>query len=57
MKMIEALKGEMKNSLKEVEEKTSKKWEEVNKSLKENKGSQEKKKNQTGEENGSRLEN
>ena len=36
MQMIEALKEEMKNSLKEMEEKTNKKLEEINKSLKEN---------------------
>ena len=34
MKMTEGLKEEMKNSLKEVEEKTNKKLEEINKSLK-----------------------
>ena len=35
--MIEALKEEIRNSLKEVEEKTNKKWEEINKSPKEKK--------------------
>ena len=34
MKMMEAFKEEMKNSLKEIEEKTNKKLEEINKSLK-----------------------
>ena len=37
-KMIEALKEEMKNSLKEMKEKTNKKLEEINKSLKESQG-------------------
>ena len=35
MKMVETLKEEMKNSLKEMEEKTNKKLEEINKSLNE----------------------
>ena len=34
MKMIEAFKEEMKNSTKEMEEKTMKKIEEINKSMK-----------------------
>ena len=37
MKMIEALKEEIKNSLEELEEKTNKKLEEINKSLKKTK--------------------
>ena len=36
MKMIEVLKEEMKNYLTEMEEKTNKKLEEINKSLKDN---------------------
>ena len=35
MKMMETFKEEVKNSLKEMEEKTNKKLEEINKSLKE----------------------
>ena len=42
MEMIEALKEEMKNSLKEMEERTNKKLQEINKSLKEIKENQEK---------------
>lgn len=44
MKMIEALKMEMNNSLKEIEEKTTKNWKKSINSLKKAKG----KKNQTG---------
>ncbi|KAL6031567.1 hypothetical protein STEG23_032262 [Scotinomys teguina] len=37
MKMIEeVLEGKMKNAVKEIEEKTNKKWEEMNKEIKEN---------------------
>ena len=43
--MLEALKEELKNSLKEMEEKTNNKLEEINKSLKEN----QEKHNQTDE--------
>ena len=42
MKMIETLKEEMKNSLKEMEEKTNKKLEDISKSLKGSQENQEK---------------
>lgn len=50
--MIEELKEEMKNSLDEMEEKTVKNCEEINKLIKEYK-----EKTNKGEENYSRLEN
>ena len=40
MKMIEALKEEMKNSLKEIEEKTNKNWKKSTNPLKKNKRKQ-----------------
>ena len=42
MKMMETFKEEMKNSLKEMEEKTNKKLEEINKPSKETQENQEK---------------
>ena len=56
MKMMETFKEEVKNSLKEMEEKTNKKLEEINKSLKDTQETQGKKNNQTGEGNSSRFE-
>ena len=52
MKIINYLKEEMKNSFKEIEKKTNKKLDEISKSLK-----TANKKNQTCEENSSRVEN
>ena len=42
MKMIESLKQEVKNSLKEIDEKNNKKFEEMSKSVKDTLGNQEK---------------
>ena len=42
MKVIESLKQEMKNSLKEMDEKNNKKFEKMNKSVKDTLGKQEK---------------
>ena len=42
MKVIESLNQEVKNSLREMDEKNNKKFEEMNKSLKDNLGNQEK---------------
>ena len=42
MKMMETLKQEVKNSLKEMEEKTNKRLEEINESLKDTQENQEK---------------
>lgn len=42
MKMVEVLKEEMKNSLKEIKKRQAKNLEEINKSLKEYQESQEK---------------
>ena len=42
MKVIESLKQDVKNSLKEMDEKNNKKFEEMNKSLKDTLGNQEK---------------
>ena len=43
MKVIESLKEDVKNSLKEMDEKNNKKFEEMNKSLKDTLGNQERK--------------
>ena len=54
MKMVENFKEEMKNSLKEMEEKTKKNWKKLINPLK--KHTKTKKNNQTGEANSSRFE-
>ena len=54
--MIESLKHDVKNSLKEMDEKNNKKFEEMSKSVKDTLGNQEKN-NQTDNGNSSRLEN
>ena len=56
MKAIESLKQDMNNSLKELDEKYNKKFEEISKSMNDTLGNQEKN-NQTGNGNSSRIEN
>ena len=56
MKAIESRKQDMNNSLKEMDTKYNKKFEEMSKSVNETLGNQEKN-NQTGNGNSSRLEN
>ena len=56
MKAIESLKQDMNNSLKELDEKYNKKFEEISKSVNDTLRNQEKN-NQTGKGNSARIEN